>query len=349
MQERVVAAALERLEKTFDPTRDALVVEAGTPGRGMAPRRPRDRGVEGRARGLASGPPPREARTAGGRERADVGEDAALRAARAGRAPARRGLRRSPRGHRGSRCRALRTTRFREEAQAAFAAARDDEEWSVVYEADAELAPAEVTPQLVAALARARAARNGEPEAPLPPALSLVGRPRPAGRRSRATARPSNADGSGLDAVGWSLGAIPGGRSVAGRWDVLANLAHDPFLGRPGLTVLDAVRAEARVTGPDEAGPAGASLAFLAFGGFPLLVVLSFRPSGPRTEEAREEVAGDAPPRVGRDPRPSSFRGVRLLRKRGRPPSSTALRAAEAIALRGRGGPDVPPEGRRRS
>jgi hypothetical protein len=34
MQERVVAAALERLEKTFDPVRDALVVEAGTPEEG---------------------------------------------------------------------------------------------------------------------------------------------------------------------------------------------------------------------------------------------------------------------------------------------------------------------------
>jgi lipopolysaccharide export system protein LptA len=33
------------------------------------------------------------------------------------------------------------------------------------------------------------------------------------------------------------------------------------------------------------------SLAFLAFGGFPLLVVLSFRPSGARTEVAHEEVA----------------------------------------------------------
>ena len=33
------------------------------------------------------------------------------------------------------------------------------------------------------------------------------------------------------------------------------------------------------------------ALAFLAFGGFPLLVVLSYRPSGARTLEAREEVA----------------------------------------------------------
>ncbi|HYN43571.1 MAG TPA: hypothetical protein VE129_17470, partial [Thermoanaerobaculia bacterium] len=33
------------------------------------------------------------------------------------------------------------------------------------------------------------------------------------------------------------------------------------------------------------------TLAFLAFGGFPLLVVLSYRPSGARTLEAREEVA----------------------------------------------------------
>lgn len=33
-------------------------------------------------------------------------------------------------------------------------------------------------------------------------------------------------------------------------------------------------------------------LAFLTLGGFPLLVVVSFRPSGTRTEEARDEVAG---------------------------------------------------------
>ena len=47
-----------------------------------------------------------------------------------------------------------------------------------------------------------------------------------------------------LEAVGWSLAAIPPAER-RGRWDVLANVAHDSFLGRPGLTVLDAVRAEA--------------------------------------------------------------------------------------------------------
>ena len=131
---------------------------------------------------------------------------------------------------------------FRDEAQAAFAEARDDEEWSVVYEADTVLAPPEVTPALVEALSRLEPHGMGNSRPLfLLPSLRWDGRGRPVGERGLRTTFES--DGLRLDAVGWSLGTIPG-PDRRGIWDILANVSHDSFLGRPGLTVLDAVRTE---------------------------------------------------------------------------------------------------------
>ncbi|MBK8598674.1 MAG: DHH family phosphoesterase [Holophagales bacterium] len=98
---------------------------------------------------------------------------------------------------------------FRKEAKAAFAEARDDEEWSVVYEADTQLAAAEVTPALVEALSRLEPHGMGNSRPLfLLPALSWDGRGRPVGERGLRVS--FQGDGVRLDAVGWSLGTIRG-------------------------------------------------------------------------------------------------------------------------------------------
>ncbi len=239
MQEKVVAVAFERLERTFDAGRDALVVEAGTPDEGwhrgvlgiaasrvaQALHRPvlllsQENGRTGGS-GRTCGRTPLFARLApvARRHAADFGgHHAAI------------GLSISTAGYEA----------FRDDAQSAFAEARDDEEWSVVFEADTELAPAEVTPALVEALSRLEPHGMGNPRPLfLLPCLEWDGRGRPVGERGLRVSFES--DGIRLEAVGWSLGSIPG-PARRGRWSILANVVHDAFLGRPGLTILDAVR-----------------------------------------------------------------------------------------------------------
>ena len=185
MQERVVAAALERLEKTFDPVRDAIVVEAGTPEEGW------HRGVLGIAASKVAQTVFRPVLLLS-REDGRVGGSGRTW----GRTPLHERIAPVARRHGaefgghhaaiGISVAASAFEAFRNDARSAFARSRDEEEWSVVLE-------------------------DG---------------------------------GARLDAVGWSLARIaPAGR--AGVWDVLANVAHDAFLGRPALTVLDAVPAEA--------------------------------------------------------------------------------------------------------
>ena len=239
MQERVVAAAFERLEKTFDPVRDALVVEAGTPEEGW------HRGVLGIAASRVAQALHRPVLLLS-RENGRVGGSGRT----CGRTPLFDRLAPVARRHAadfgghhaaiGLSVPAAGFETFRDEAQAAFAEARDDEEWSVVYEADTLLAPSEVSPALVEALARLEPHGMGNPRPLfLLPSLRWDGRGRPVGQRGlRVT---FECDGIRLEAVGWSLGAIPGPER-RGTWDILANVSHDAFLGRPGLTVLDAVR-----------------------------------------------------------------------------------------------------------
>ena len=242
LQERVVAAALSRLEKTFDAGRDALVVEAGTPDEGW------HRGVLGIAASKIAQEVSRpvlllaleDGRAAGsGRSfgRTPLHERIAPVARRHG---AEFG------GHHAAIGLSLAVERweaFRQDAQAAFAARRDEAEWSVDYVADTVLAPAEVTDAVVAALARLEPHGMGNPRPLfLLRNLGWDGRGRPVGERGL---RLSFEDGGvRLEAVGWSLATVPPAER-RGRWDVLANVTHDAFLGRPGLTVLDAVRSEA--------------------------------------------------------------------------------------------------------
>lgn len=242
LQERVVEVALARLARTFDPARDALVVEAGTPSEGW------HRGVLGIAASKVAQELSRpvvllaheDGRVGGsGRSfgRTPLHERIAPVARRHG---AEFG------GHHaaiGLAIAAERFEAFREEAREAFASARDDGEWAVEYAADSELAPAEVTDEVVSALSRLEPHGMGNPRPLfLLRGLAWDGRGKSVGARGL---RLSFEGGDRrLEAVGWSLAAIPPAER-RGRWDVLANVAHDSFLGRPGLTVLDAVRAEA--------------------------------------------------------------------------------------------------------
>lgn len=242
LQEKVVVAALARLERTFDAARDALVVEAGTPDEGW------HRGVLGIAASRIAKEVARpvlllsreDGRVAGsGRTwgRTPLHERLAPVARRHG---AEFG------GHHaavGLSIAAEVYETFRDGARSAFADARDEKEWDVLLEADAELAPGEVTPALVEALARLEPHGTGNPR-PLFLFRSLAwdGRGRPVGEQGLRLA--FEGDGLSLEAVGWTLGAVPRAERP-GRWDVLASVAHDAFLGRPGLTVLDALPSEA--------------------------------------------------------------------------------------------------------
>ena len=132
---------------------------------------------------------------------------------------------------------------FRADALQSFARARDEGEWTVVFEADAPLEPAEVTPELVASLGRLEPHGIGNPRPLfLFRGVSWDGRGKPVGDQGLRLVLEGG--GVRLEAVGWSLGRIPSAER-RGRWDVLANVGHDAFLGGPGLTVVDAVRTEA--------------------------------------------------------------------------------------------------------
>jgi single-stranded-DNA-specific exonuclease len=242
MQERVVAAALERLEKTFDPVRDALVVEAGSPEDGW------HRGVLGIAASKVAQTVSRPVLLLS-REDGRVGGSGRTW----GRTPLHERIAPVARRHEaefgghhaaiGISVAANTFEAFRDDAKETFARSRDEEEWSVVLEADAPLRASEVTPELVEHLGRLEPHGMGNPRPLfLLRSLSWNGRGRPVGERGLRLA--FEGEGVRLDAVGWTLGSISTG-SRAGTWDVLANVAHDSFLDRPALTVLDAVPAEA--------------------------------------------------------------------------------------------------------
>lgn len=242
LQEKVVAAALAGLERTFDPSRDALVVEAGTPAEGW------HRGVLGIAASKVAQTVFRPVLLLS-REDGRVGGSGRTW----GRTPLHERIAPVARRHGaefgghhaaiGLSVSAAGFEAFREDAREAFARARDEEEWTVAYEADAALEPDEVTPALVEALARLEPHGVGNPRPLfLLRGLAWDGRGKPVGEQGVRLA--FDAAGRRLEAVGWSLGRVPPAER-RGRWDVLANVAHDAFLGAPGLTVVDAVRAEA--------------------------------------------------------------------------------------------------------
>lgn len=242
LQERVVAVALERLSRTFDAARDALVVEAGTPEEGW------HRGVLGIAASKVAQAVSRPVLLLS-REEGRVGGSGRTW----GRTPLHERIAPVARRHGaefGGHHAAIGLSvaeeayeAFRDDARAEFSRARDEAEWAVNLQADATLAPAEVTPGLVEALARLEPHGAGNPRPLfLLRSLDWDGRGRPVGEQGIRLALERG--GVRLDAVGWTLGRIPStGRR--GTWDVLANVGHDPYLGRAGLTVLDLTPAEA--------------------------------------------------------------------------------------------------------
>ncbi len=236
LQRRVVEAALERLERSFDPERDALVVEAGRPEEGW------HRGVLG----IAATRLAQEVRrpvllfsTAEGR--------AAGSGRTWGRVPLYDRLRPVALRHAtdfGGHAAALGVTvpeerfdAFRREALAAFSAARSEDEWRTELVADTELDPSEVDRALTDGLALLEPHGAGNPKALfLLRGLRWDGRGRRVGPRGLRIAM--RAGGVRLDGVGWELAEEQERFREAVGWDVLANVALDRVSGRPELNVL---------------------------------------------------------------------------------------------------------------
>jgi single-stranded-DNA-specific exonuclease len=235
LQERVVGLARSRLLREFDPGRDALIVEAGTPEEGW------HRGVLGIA-----------ATKIAAEFRRPVlllsleGERAAGSGRSWGKTPLHERL--SPVAGRwatsfGGHAKALGLTlpsaawpEFREEARRVFAEARDDDEWVEEIEVDTELVPAEADLRLARDLHRLEPHGMDNPRPVfLVRGLSWDGRGRPVGKNGIRFAFGSPA--GRIDAVGWELGALSR-EERTGTFDVVANLADDRFTGGPSLTVL---------------------------------------------------------------------------------------------------------------
>lgn len=236
VQEKLVETVLARLETSFDPARDAVVVEAGPASEGW------HRGVLG---------------IAASRVAQHVGRPVLLLSmdgdavGGSGRSFGRTPLyeRVAPVAARytkefGGHAAALGLTvpadsweAFREDLRAAFAAARDDAEWASDLEVDTEVEAPEADEPLARALERFEPHGQENPK-PLLLLRDLTwdGRGRPVGEAGLRVSFASS--GRRLDAVGWTLAEIPAA-ARAGRWDVSANLAIDSFTGRPGLTVVD--------------------------------------------------------------------------------------------------------------
>ena len=241
IQERVVDAVRRRLETSFDPVRDALVAEAGTPGEGW------HRGVLGIAASKVAAEVRRPVLLV------SLGEETAAGSARSwGTTPLFERLAPVARRHAthfGGHAKALGLTlpagswgAFREEARAHFAFERHDEEWVETFEVDADLAPGELDGTLAKALEAMEPHGIGNPRpAFLLKGLRWDGRGRPVGEkglRVSFSSPPSPPSPSvTLDAVGWKLAERPrSGRE--GTYDVVANVTTDPFTRRPSLTVL---------------------------------------------------------------------------------------------------------------
>ena len=236
VQERLVETVLARLETSYDPARDAVVVEAGPASEGW------HRGVLGIAASRVAqqiGRPvlllSSDGDTVGGSGRSFGRTPLYDRVA-----PVAARYTKEFGGHAaalGLTIPAASWDAFREDLRAAFAAARDDEEWASELEVDTELEAPEADEALARALERfePHGQQNPKPLLLLR-GLTWDGRGRPVGEAGLRVSFASS--GRRLDAVGWNLADIPAD-SRAGRWDVAANLAVDSFTGRPGLTVVD--------------------------------------------------------------------------------------------------------------
>jgi single-stranded-DNA-specific exonuclease len=241
VQERVVETVLERLATSFDPDRDAVVVEAGESSEGW------HRGVLGIAASRVAqhlGRPvlllAREGPVVSGSGRTfgttPLFERLAPVAAR---------YTREFGGHAAALGLTLPTASyeaFREDLQRAFAQQRDEGEWVEDLLLDTEASGGDLDEELATVLKRFEPHGQGNPK----PLLSLRGlewdgRGKPVGERGLRTSFASG--GRHLDAVGWTLQALSPSTRSAGRFDVAANLSIDSFTGRPSLTIVDLVPA----------------------------------------------------------------------------------------------------------
>lgn len=236
LQERVVAEVLSRLETGFDPDRDAIVVEAGQAADGW------HRGVLGIAASRVAERVARPVLLLSEEDDTMAGSGRSY-----GRTPlferlapvARRHAREFG-GHEAALGLTLASASypaFREEARAAFAERRSEEEWRDDLLADAETHPREADLTLADALDRLEPHGRENPRALLLlRGLEWDGRAQPVGPRGLRFRLLS--EGTALDAVGWSLADLPAA-SRRGRFTVAANLARDAYTGRASLTVLD--------------------------------------------------------------------------------------------------------------
>ena len=242
VQERLVETVLRRLEASFDPARDAVVVEAGPVSEGW------HRGVLGIAASRVAqrvGRPTLlfaiDGESVGGSGRSFGRTPLFERVA-----PVARRYTREFGGH--AAALGLTLARhsweaFREDLKAAFASARDEEEWAEELEVDTTIEAPEANEELARALERFEPHGQENPKPLLLlRGLEWDGRGRPVGESGLRVSFASA--GRRLEAVGWNLAEIPGAER-AGRWDVSANLAIDGFTGRPGLTVVDLAPAAA--------------------------------------------------------------------------------------------------------
>ncbi|MGA7990009.1 MAG: single-stranded-DNA-specific exonuclease RecJ, partial [Thermoanaerobaculia bacterium] len=236
VQERLVRTVLERLERSFDPARDAVIVEAGPAAEGW------HRGVLGIAASRVAQQVGRPTLLL------SIDGDAVSGSGRSfGRTPLYERV--APVASRytkefGGHAAALGLTvpsasweAFREDLRAAFSAARDEEEWAEELNVDTEAEAAEADGVLARALERFEPHGQENPKPLLLfRGMEWDGRGKQVGESGLRVSFASS--GRRLEAVGWNLAEIPAARR-AGLWDVAANLAIDSFTGRAGLTVVD--------------------------------------------------------------------------------------------------------------
>ncbi|HEX5856418.1 MAG TPA: single-stranded-DNA-specific exonuclease RecJ [Thermoanaerobaculia bacterium] len=236
VQERVVETVLTRLTGRFDPVRDAIVVEAGEAADGW------HRGVLGIAASRVAKELARpvlllardgDVLSGSGRTHGKTPLFARL-------APVARRYTKEFGGHAaalGLTLPAASFEAFRDELRAAFAEARDEEEWAEELLVDTEVEAPEADESLARALEGLEPHGQENPKALLGfRGLEWDGRGRAVGERGLRVSFVAN--GRRLDAVGWSLQDIPPA-ARAGLVDVAANVAIDAYTGRASLTVVD--------------------------------------------------------------------------------------------------------------
>ncbi len=236
VQQRVVDSVLTRLAGQFDPDRDAIVVEAGQAPDGW------HRGVLGIAASRVATELARpvlllaregDFMSGSGRTHGKTPLFARL-------APVARRYTSEFGGHAaalGLTLPAASFEAFRDDLRAAFAEARDEDEWAEELLVDTEAEAPEVDESLARALERLEPHGQENPKALFGfRGLEWDGRGRAVGERGLRVFFTSN--GRRLEAVGWTLADIPPD-ARAGRVDVAANVAIDSYTGRPSLTVVD--------------------------------------------------------------------------------------------------------------